>query len=267
MAVAADHWMEARGPSAPDEAHCLAVREVSHSFGKRKALDSVSFSIAPSDFTVLLGQNGAGKTTLFSLITRLYDNRSGSIRVLGMEVRKRPSAALALIGAVFQQRTLDLDLTVRQNLRYHAALHGMAGHETRARIEAELRRVGMLERIDDRVRSLSGGQMRRVEIAGALLHRPKLLLLDEPTVGLDIGSRQAILEHVHELCREQGLGVLWATHLIDEVGPQDRVIVLHQGRVLAEGASEEVVRTAGASSIREAFTRLTGAAASERSRS
>ena len=168
-----------------------------------------------------------------------------------------------IIGAVFQQRTLDLDLTVVQNLRYHAALHGMRPAVAKARIDAELRRVGLLDRMDDRVRALSGGQMRRVEIAGALLHDPKLLLLDEPTVGLDIGSRQAILDHVHELCREQGLGVLWATHLIDEVGPEDRVIVLHQGRVLAEGAAADVTRNAGATTIRDAFTRLTGTGKAE----
>ncbi|MGQ0665248.1 MAG: ABC transporter ATP-binding protein [Pseudomonadota bacterium] len=237
----------------------LAVAGVSHSFAKRKALDDVSITVPAGGFVVLLGQNGAGKTTLFSLITRLYHNRSGSIRIWGFEVRRRPSEALARIGAVFQQRTLDLDLTVGQNLRYQAALHGMSRAEADARIEAELARAQLADRSDDKARSLSGGQMRRVEIAGALLHRPRLLLLDEPSVGLDIGSRQAILDHAHELCRDDGLGVLWATHLIDEVGRGDRVVVLHRGRVLAEGESEEATRAAGAATIREAFTKLTGA--------
>lgn len=211
---------------------------------------------------MLLGQNGAGKTTLFSLITRLYDNRTGSIRVYGFEVRRRPSKALARIGVVFQQRTLDLDLSVFQNLRYHAALHGIAGREARRRIEAELTRLQLLDRAGDKVRQLSGGQIRRVEIARALIHRPRLMLLDEPTVGLDIGSRQGILDHVRRLCREDGIGLLWATHLIDEIVPGDRVIVLHKGRVVADGDVEAVARQAGAATIRDAFTVLTGEAGS-----
>jgi ABC-2 type transport system ATP-binding protein len=240
----------------------LAVEGLSHSFGERKALDGVSFTIPPGAFTVLLGQNGAGKTTLFSLATRLYNNRSGTIRVYGFDVARRPSEALARIGVVFQQRTLDLDLTVAQNLRYHAALHGMSGGEARRRIEAELARLALSDRAGDKVRQLSGGQIRRIEIAAALLHRPRLMLLDEPTVGLDIGSRQGILDHVRRLCREDGIGLLWATHLIDEVIPGDRVVMLHKGRVVADGTVEDVARAAGAATIRDAFTKLTGAGAS-----
>jgi ABC-2 type transport system ATP-binding protein len=134
----------------------------------------------------------------------------------------------------------------------------MSRRDATQRIETELGRAGLLERLKDKVRSLSGGQMRRVEIAGALLHRPRLLLLDEPTVGVDIGARQAILDHVHRLCREDGLGVLWATHLIDEVNPGDDVVVLHQGRVLAHGDADAVARAADVPNIRAAFTKLTG---------
>lgn len=242
------------------EPPALEIKGLSHDFGRRRALDDVSLTIRPGEFTVLLGQNGAGKTTLFSLITRLYDNRSGSIRVFGDEVRKSPSRALSRIGVVFQQRTLDLDLTVVQNLRYHTALHGMPRRLAGARIDEELRRLDLSERAGDKVRQLSGGQLRRVEIARALLHGPRLLLLDEPTVGLDIGSRQGILEHVRGLARDQRLGLLWATHLIDEVAPDNRVVVLHEGKVLAAGGVEEVIRQAGASDIRAAFGKLTGVA-------
>ncbi|MFQ5775074.1 MAG: ABC transporter ATP-binding protein [Kiloniellaceae bacterium] len=245
-------------PDRPGEAAALAVEDLGHSFGPRRALEAVSFSLWPGEFTVLLGQNGAGKTTLFSLVTRLYTNRGGAIRVYGFDVRAQSSQALARIGAVFQQRTLDLDLTVAQNLYYHAALHGIARGLARERIEAELARLALSERAGDKVRQLSGGQLRRVEIARALLHDPRLLLLDEPTVGLDIGSRQGILDHVRTLVREQRLAVLWATHLIDEVAAGDRVIVLHEGRVLADGKVDEVVRRAGAGDIREAFGKLTG---------
>jgi len=242
----------------------LAVEQVSHSFGKRRALDEVSFTVAPGEFAVLLGQNGAGKTTLFSLITRLYDNRNGAIRVFGHDVRRRPSEALSRIGVVFQQRTLDLDLSVSQNLSYHAALHGMPKTKAGERGGAELARLDLAERAGDKVRQLSGGQLRRVEIARALLHEPKLLLLDEPTVGLDIGSRQSLLDHVRGLVREQNLGILWATHLIDEVAEDDRVILLHQGKVLANDRAEAVVRQSGAADLKAAFTALTGVGGQER---
>jgi ABC-2 type transport system ATP-binding protein len=255
--VSAFEGVEA-GLTTHEDSPALAIEGLSHDFGERRALDDVSLAIRPGDFTVLLGENGAGKTTLFALITRLYANRSGSIRVFGEELRQRPSRALARIGVVFQQRTLDLDLSVVQNLRYHAALHGMAPNLARARIAEELERLGLAERAGDKVRRLSGGQLRRVEIARALLHRPRLLLLDEPTVGLDIGSRQGMLEHVRRLVREERLGLLWATHLIDEVAPDNRVVVLHEGRVLAAGSVDEVVRRAGATDIRAAFGLLTG---------
>jgi len=249
----------ASNPAERDGPAALTVEGLSHSFGRRQALDQVGFSIAPGEFTVLLGQNGAGKTTLFNLVTRLYNSRSGSIRVFGSEVRERPSKALAQIGVVFQQRTLDLDLSVEQNLFYHAALHGMPGGRARSRIDAELARLGLSERAHDKVRQLSGGQLRRVEIARALLHQPRLLLFDEPTVGLDIGSRQDILDHVRGLVTEDRYALLWATHLIDEVIPGNRVVVLHQGRVVATGEVGEVVRRAGADDLREAFARLTAA--------
>ena len=234
----------------------LEVAGLVHEFGSKRALDNVAFAIDPGEFTVLLGLNGAGKTTLYSLITRLYNNRSGSIKILGFDVRKRSSEALARIGVVFQQPTLDLDLTVSQNLHYHAALHGISRRDAQARINAELARINLTERANDKVRALSGGQRRRIELARALLHRPKLLLLDEPTVGLDIGSRQAIIAHVRKLCREENLAVLWATHLIDEVDETDKVIVLHLGRVLAIGRATDVVRQDSAGHIREAFTNL-----------
>ncbi len=158
-----------------------------------------------------------------------------------------------------QQRTLDLDLSVRQNLHYHAALHGISRGAAAERIETELTRLELIDRADEKVRQLSGGQVRRVEIARTLIHKPRLLLLDEPTVGLDIGSRQGIMDHARDLIREEGIALLWATHLIDEVGPEDKVIVLHQGSILAQGNVDDVVREAGADSIRDAFIKLTGA--------
>ncbi|WP_020174170.1 ABC transporter ATP-binding protein [Methyloferula stellata] len=242
----------AEGPAA------LSVEGVSHSYGKRKALDNVSFSVKPSSFTVLLGLNGAGKSTLFSLITRLYSTQTGKIKIFGYEVGQDPGEALRRLGVVFQARTLDMDLSIQQNLLYHAALHGIGAAETKARAAAVLEQIAMTDRTKDKVRDLSGGQMRRVEIARALLHHPQMLLLDEPTVGLDIKARADILKHVRDLVAHSGIGVLWTTHLIDEVNPDDDVVVLHQGKILDKGRVSDVVARAGVADMRAAFTKLTG---------
>lgn len=209
----------------------LSVRHVSYTYRGRRGLDDVSFSIPQGSFAVLLGPNGAGKTTLVSLITRLYDPESGSIEVLGHSLRKRPLAALAMMGIVFQQLTLDLDLTLRENLRYHCALRGLPRQDAEARLCDELARARLSDRADDMVRNLSGGLRRRVEIARALLHRPSLLLVDEPTAGLDVESRRAILAHAHDLCRSRGMAVLWATHFMDEAEGADLRLSLEAGRL------------------------------------
>jgi ABC-2 type transport system ATP-binding protein len=241
----------------PVEVPALMVAALSHSYGARPALRDVELAVYPGDFTILLGLNGAGKSTLFSLVTRLYAHRSGSISIFGAAIDEDPATALSRIGVVFQQSTLDLDLTVEQNLRYHAALHGLPRRRTAQRISAEIERVDLAKRRHDKVRQLSGGQRRRVEIARALLHDPKLLLLDEPTVGLDVEGRQFLLDHVRALCRDDGIGVLWATHLIDEVGAESRVIVLHQGSIMAEGTVPEILAATGAASIHKAFDAMT----------
>jgi ABC-2 type transport system ATP-binding protein len=236
----------------------LRVENVSHAFGSHKALDRVSLTVPAGSFTALLGLNGAGKTTLFSLVTRLYDNASGTIAVLGFDVRRQSSLALSRLGIVFQARTLDLDLTVRQNMLYHAALHGIGLRDAQVQTAELLEKVALADRIGDKVRQLSGGQMRRLEIARALLHHPHLLLLDEPTVGLDIEARQSLTAEVRRLVSEEGLGVLWATHLLDEITAEDRLVVLHKGRVLAEGAVPEVLAHTKCQDIRSAFLRLVG---------
>lgn len=241
------------------EAPALAIQGLSHSYGARKALDDVSFTVAPGSFTVLLGLNGAGKSTLFSLVTRLYAAREGEIDIFGANVMRQPGAALRRLGVVFQARTLDLELSVMQNLIYHAALHGIGPMEARRRANAALERAGLGDRANDKARALSGGQMRRVEIARALLHAPKLLLLDEPTVGLDIKARADLLAHVRQLVREEKLGVLWTTHLIDEIVDEDQVVILHRGKVLATGRAADIIAQYGASNIGDAFTRITGA--------
>ena len=252
------------GAAAPSDAAilpaALAVEHVSHAYGARKALDHVSFEVAPATFAVLIGLNGAGKSTLFSIVTHLYAAGGGRVRVLGFDVARQSSAALARIGVVFQSRTLDLDLTVDQNFAYQAALHGLARDEARARGSALLQRVGLADRAHDRVRELSGGQMRRVEIARALIHRPRLLLLDEPTAGLDVRARADILALTRGLVATDGVSVLWTTHLVDEVKPDDSIVVLHEGRVLAADQAQAVMAAAGVRTVGDAFARLTGGA-------
>jgi ABC-2 type transport system ATP-binding protein len=234
----------------------LEFSHVSHSYGARKALDDVSFTLAPGAFCVLLGLNGAGKSTMFSLITRLFALQIGVIRLLGRDVSVSPGSALAELGVVFQSRTLDLDLSVAQNFYYHAALHGIGKSEAATRTQKLLEAVGLADRAKDKVRNLSGGQMRRAEIARALLHRPRLLVLDEPTVGLDIGARADILKLVRGLIADEGLSVLWATHLTDEVEPGDEVLVLHKGRMLAQGGVADLLLKTGAPDMRAGFVAI-----------
>jgi ABC-2 type transport system ATP-binding protein len=256
--TSASQWI-GRSKTMNTEAPALAIRNVGHSYGRRRALDGVTFEVPAGTFMVLLGLNGAGKSTLFALVTRLYDAREGRIEVFGHDVARNPGEALRRLGVVFQSRTLDLDLSVIQNLTYHAALHGIGGKEGRRRADELLERFELADRRGDKVRSLSGGQMRRVEIARALLHRPRLLLLDEPTVGLDIRSRADMIGHVRRLVADEGIGVLWATHLIDEVALQDSVVIIHEGRVRAEGHVAQVVSANGGRDMKWAFAALTGA--------
>jgi ABC-2 type transport system ATP-binding protein len=236
----------------------LSISAVSHSYGARRALADVDFNVAPSSFTALLGLNGAGKSTLFSLVTRLFGIQAGIIRIFGHDIGQAPGEALRLMGVVFQPRTLDLDLSVMQNLLYHAALHGISRRDAGFRSEEVLARIGLADRAGSKVRDLSGGQMRRVEIARALLHRPRLLLLDEATVGLDVKARADMLRHVRQLVTEQGIGVLWATHLFDEIIPSDNLVILHQGSVLARGEVARVLDETGTHDVNSAFMRLTG---------
>lgn len=233
----------------------LRVAEVSHAFGGTKALEHVSVTVGEGEFVALLGANGAGKTTLFALVTRLYDNVSGTIEVFGHDVRRTPGPALAELGVVFQTRALDADLSVAQNFAYHAALHGLSRPMARERADAVAAAVGLGALQRRRVRQLSGGQQRRAEIARALLHQPRLLLLDEPTVGLDVHARREVVRLVRQLAAEAGVGVLWATHILDEVEPADRVVILHQGQVLADATAAEI---SGEGGLPERFLSLTG---------
>jgi ABC-2 type transport system ATP-binding protein len=236
----------------------LACREVSKSYGKVRALEGVSLQVAPGEMVALLGPNGAGKSTLFQLLTGLFVADSGSVEVLGADMRRDPVRALAQLGVVFQQPALDLNLTVRASLRFHADLHGLAPAVSRPRIEALLERFGLAGSAARAGRELSGGNRRKVELLRALLHEPRLLLMDEATVGLDPASRAQLLDEVLQARAERGLGVLWATHLVDEAERAQRVVVLHRGQVRWDGSAEGLRQAQGQASLHDAFLQLTG---------
>ncbi|WP_428036234.1 ABC transporter ATP-binding protein [Amphritea sp.] len=236
----------------------LELSAVSKTYGTVKALNQVSLAIQSSQFVGLLGQNGAGKTTLFQLLTGLFNGDSGQIRVCGHDIRHHPIAALSSIGVVFQQPTLDLDLTVQGNLKFHCLLHGLSRADAEHRISSELERFEMQAVRHLPVRSLSGGNRRKVELIRSLLHRPRLLLMDEATVGLDPESRQALVNHVIALCKERDLAVLWSTHIVEEIQQADRVVVLDRGKVLADSSPGELLAKEPlcGSSLSDAFLHL-----------
>ena len=243
---------------AERSAPALLLDNVVKTYGPVRAVDGVSLKAEPGEFIALLGPNGAGKTTLFQLLSGLFAADSGRIEVMGHDMSRDPVPALARLGIVFQQPTLDLELSVTANLMFHAGLHGIPRADAEARIAQELARLGLAERAHDKSAQLSGGNRRRVELARALLHDPRLLLMDEATVGLDPQSRGDLLKLMLSMRTERAVAVLWATHLCDEVGDADRVIVLHRGKVLADTTPKELVAAAGAASIEAAFLAMTG---------
>lgn len=238
----------------------LCVHHLNYAYGEELALNQVSFSLFAGGFHALLGPNGAGKSTLFSLLTRLFLPPEGAIQFGGQCLAVSSAKILASIGVVFQQPTLDLDLSVEQNLIYHGALHGLAPRVTRMRIRDDLIHFDLAHRLKEKVRNLNGGHRRRVEIVRALLHRPTLLLLDEPTVGLDLESRDYLRQRVRQLCLERGLCVLWATHLMEEVEAEDYVIILNRGQVEEMGECSTLCHQHNAEHMTNLFSQITGVA-------
>jgi ABC-2 type transport system ATP-binding protein len=245
--------------TSEQRALALLLDGVVKTYGAIRAVDGVNLKASAGEFIALLGPNGAGKTTLFQLLSGLFVPDAGRIEIMGYDMRRDPVPALALLGIVFQQPTLDLELSVTGNLLFHAGLHGIPRPVAKARIERELERLGLAERAHDKAAQLSGGNRRRVELARALLHEPRVLLMDEATVGLDPASRSDLLKLMLSLRAERAVAVLWATHLCDEVPDADRVVVLHHGKVLADTGPARFVADAGAATIEQAFLAMTGA--------
>jgi len=217
----------------------LQLKGLSRSYGERAALDGVTLTVRPGELFGLLGPNGSGKTTLFRVVSTLIAPSAGSARVLGHELPSESIAVRRGIGVVFQSTSLDVHLTVRENLVHQGHLYGLRGATLATAVSRELDRVGMAERARDRVGELSGGQKRRVELAKGLLHGPRLLLLDEPTNGLDPAARRDLWDHLSAL-RGEGVASLVTTHLMEEAERCDRVAILDRGQLVALGSPHEL---------------------------
>jgi ABC-2 type transport system ATP-binding protein len=223
----------ARPTPAPPAAPAVSVSGLSHRYGERQALRDLSLDVRRGEIFGLLGPNGGGKTTLFKVLATLTAPQTGTVTLFDEDVRRAPERVRRRLGVVFQHPALDGKLTVRENLRCHAALYGLAAAEGDARAAHLLQRFGVAERAGDAVDTLSGGLARRVELAKGLLHGPELLLLDEPSTGLDPGARRDFFEHLQQLRERDGLTVLLTTHHMDEAERCDRVGFVHRGALVA----------------------------------
>ena len=234
----------------------LQATALHKSYGSKAALKGVSLSLYAGQFVALLGPNGAGKSTLVQLLSGLFVPDKGELSLLGFDIRTQAPKALAGLGVVFQQSSLDLDLSIRANLLFHTDLHGIARKTALQRIQTGLEQHGLQGQDQTAVRALSGGNRRKVELIRALLHQPRFLLMDEATVGLDPASRHDLMRSVEALAQSGQVAVLWATHLVDEVANADRLLVLNQGTIAFDGLPDELIARSGGLGLEAAFLGL-----------
>jgi ABC-2 type transport system ATP-binding protein len=228
-----------------DDAVAVVIEELAHRYGDRDALSGVTLSVARGEIFGLLGPNGGGKTTLFKIVSTLLPAGGGRVTIFGHDLAHEAAHVRRHLGVVFQHPSLDPKLTVWENLRYHGHLYGLRGGPLRARADELLDRSGLKDRARERVERLSGGLQRRVELAKALMHRPDLLLLDEPSSGLDPGARRDFVHYLAHLRSVEGVTVLLTTHLLDEAERCDRLGILHQGKLVALGTPDALKKTVG----------------------
>jgi ABC-2 type transport system ATP-binding protein len=218
----------------------IVVENISHRYGSRVALSNVSFEVKAGEIFGLLGPNGGGKSTLFRILSTMMVPAEGRATVAGCDVVRQSAAVRRRVGVVFQTQSLDKALTVAENLRSQGHLHGLSGAVLRERMEKVMSRLGILDRRDEVVETLSGGLKRRVEIAKALLHRPQVLIMDEASTGLDPGARRELSQYVHELRDTEGVTIVLTTHILDEAERCDRLVLLHQGKIVVGGSPADL---------------------------
>lgn len=223
----------------------IQVQNLTHRYGDRVALSNVSFEVKKGEIFGLLGPNGGGKSTLFRILSTMMAPTEGKAILAGHDVVRDAAAVRRHVGVVFQTQSLDKALTVEENLRAQGHLHGMSGALLRERMEAAMKRLGILDRRKDLVDTLSGGLRRRVEIAKALLHRPQVLLMDEASTGLDPAARRDVSRHVETLRQSEGVTILLTTHILEEADRCDRLVLLHQGKIVAHGSPDELRSSIG----------------------
>jgi ABC-2 type transport system ATP-binding protein len=227
----------------------ISASEISHWYGERQALDGVSFQVIPGEIFVLLGPNGGGKSTLFRLLSTLLPIQHGTASVLGFDLSRDIAEIRARIGVVFQSPSVDRKLTVRENLLHQGHLYSLSGADLDRRIQTMLERFRLTDRTRDRVETLSGGLRRRVELAKGLLHDPRLLLLDEPSTGLDPAARSDLWDYLRQLREQEGVTVVLTTHLIEEADKADRIAILDKGKLVALDTPEALRATVGGDAI------------------
>jgi ABC-2 type transport system ATP-binding protein len=227
------------------ESPVISVRDLVHRYDSRTALNGVSFDVRPAELFGLLGPNGSGKTTMFRILSTLMVPVAGQAIILGHDAAKDPSQLRREIGVVFQAQSIDLKLTAAENLQHQGHLYGLHGSALRARIKEILERVRLADRARDRAETFSGGMQRRLELAKGLLHGPRVLLLDEPTTGLDPGARRDLWQYLSILRDEEHVTVLVTTHLMEEAERCDRLAILNEGKLVALGTPTELKREIG----------------------
>jgi ABC-2 type transport system ATP-binding protein len=223
----------------------IAVHDLVHRYQDRTALKGVSFEVQPAELFGLLGPNGSGKTTLFRILSTLMVPTSGSATIAGFDAVRQPGALRRHIGVVFQAQSVDPKLTAYENLWHQGHLYGLRGSELKARITEILTRVGLLDRRDDLVETFSGGMQRRIELAKGLLHHPEVLLLDEPTTGLDPGARHDLWQYLQILRDQERVSIIVTTHLMEEAERCDRLAILNEGNLVALGTPDALTREIG----------------------
>ncbi len=226
-------------------APAIAVAGLGRDYGRVRAVDAIDLEVQPGEFFGFLGPNGAGKTTTIRMLTTLLSPSRGEARVAGSDVVDDALAVRRQIGVVFQETTLDLDLTAEENLRFCTRLYGLSRRESKARIDEALRLFGLSERRHARVRSFSGGMRRALDLARGILHRPSIVFLDEPTLGLDPGQRRRIWAFLQKLVAEHGTTLFLTTHYLEEADPCDRVAIVDNGQIVALGQPDELKRNLG----------------------